>query len=207
MKACTIVDKDIQLISCKNTKFNATEDLDKGVHFFVDDQDFEKFYNKPNETAKKLAQYKYLLTPDFSMYTDMPLIKQADNVFRSRWCGAFWQQDCGLDCVIPTVCWSTIDSYDFAFLGLERGTAVALSTVGANNRETKSLFLAGYDELIRQVEPIAIYCYGTPFPEMQGNVITIPYILDGFKKNGRDKKWAGAENLPGQMQISEHLTA
>ena len=182
MKAFTAVDREMKLISWKNTKYNATKNLDKGVHFFADDQDFERVYNKPEPAAKKLAQYKYILTPDFSMYTDMPLVVQENNVFRNRWCGAFWQQDCGLDFVIPTVCWSTPESYEFAFLGLEKGTAVALSTIGTNNKETKSLFLAGYNELIRQVEPIAIYCYGTPFTEMQGEIITIPYIFDDFKK-------------------------
>ena len=195
-------------MTATSSSYHAVKDLDKGVHFFVDDQDFEKYYHYPEGNTKKLAQYKYILTPDFSMYTDMPLALQQHNVFRNRWLGAFWQQDCGLDCIIPTVCWSTPESYDFAFLGLAKGTAVALTTIGVRRGVAKSLFLGGYTELMNRIAPIVVYCYGKPFPEMSGDIISIPYVLDDYKKSRKgDGNWADAVSLPGQIQVNEHLTA
>ena len=77
-------------------------------------------YNKTNiannnlnveRTFKKYAQYNFLLSPDFSTYTDMNLWRQLESVAKNRWVGAYWQ-DNGLT-VIPTISWSTPRSFDF----------------------------------------------------------------------------------------------
>ena len=31
--------------------------------------------------------------------------------------------------------------------------------------------MAGYNEILRRIEPEKIICYNTPFPEMQGNIV------------------------------------
>lgn len=43
----------------------------KGVHFFVDDPHFESAYTNYERLLPKLSQYRFLLTPDFSVYADM----------------------------------------------------------------------------------------------------------------------------------------
>lgn len=55
------------------------------------DWKFDKVYNKPDDELEKLKQYYALLTPDFSLFTDMPLALQIESVFKNRWCGAYWQ--------------------------------------------------------------------------------------------------------------------
>ena len=50
------------------------------------------------------------ITPDFSLYRDWPVMLQQWNVYHSRWVGRFWQEH-GLR-IIPTVNWSTPDSYE-----------------------------------------------------------------------------------------------
>ena len=172
---CSVHEENLELISFKNIRPNDYANLDKTVHFFSDDPYIDKAYDRPEVTVERIAQYKYVLTPDFSLLTDMPIWKQIDNVARSRWCGKFWQE-MGLT-VIPTVSWSTPQSYEFAFLGLPQGTAVAVSTLSVRSGKTeRALFLAGYNELITRIEPKRVYCYSKPFPEMGDEVVWIDYL-------------------------------
>ena len=90
-------------------------DYTKGVHFFLDDYQFERVWNRPDNYVDKLSKFDCVLTPDFSLYTDFPLAMQIWNTYRSRLIGRYWQ-DCGVT-VIPTVSWSTHESYNFCFDG------------------------------------------------------------------------------------------
>lgn len=81
----------LELISCANAKENDLLNSYKGVHFFVDDYRFKGIYDNPERTLRKYRQYAFLLSPDFSLYVDMPIEEQFYNVFRNRWVGAYWQ--------------------------------------------------------------------------------------------------------------------
>lgn len=65
--------------------------------------------------VEKLKQYYCLLSPDYSLYTDMPLALQIKNTFKNRWCGAYWQS-LGLN-VIPTIEWEMKEVLIFALRG------------------------------------------------------------------------------------------
>ncbi len=52
----------------------------------------------------------------------------------------------------------------------------------------KDLFLKGYNELLNRIEPEYILCYNTPFPEMEGNIITVDYDLSSWKHMEDDKQ-------------------
>ena len=60
----------------------------KGVHFFLDDYQFNRIWNQPNKYLPILQQFRYVMTPDFSMYTDFPKIIQIYNHYRKHWIGA-----------------------------------------------------------------------------------------------------------------------
>lgn len=74
-------------------------------------------YKQAEEELEKLKQYYALLSPDFSMFTNMPIALQIESVFKNRWCGAYWQSK-GLK-VIPTVSWG--DERSFEFCSWEQG--------------------------------------------------------------------------------------
>ena len=116
----------ISLISFSDTKQDDKENAYKTVHFFTYDWLFEKVYDKASESVEKLKQYYALLSPDFSMFTDMPKALQINSVFKNRWCGAYWQS-LGLR-VIPTISWGDESSFDFCFDGVEEGATVAVCT-------------------------------------------------------------------------------
>ena len=163
---------DIQLVACSDTRANDNNaNKTRGVHFFVDDFRFEGIYTNPERTLDKYAQYAFLLTPDFSLYADMPLWKQMENVAKNRWVGAYWQSK-GLT-VIPTIAWSTPRSYEFCFDGAEKNGIVAIGMIGCKNN--KLGFLRGYNAMLEKLNPESIIVFGTPFPEMQGNIVTVDY--------------------------------
>ena len=162
----------IKLMNYSNTKYNDNKNKIKTIHFFIHDYRFECVYSNPVLMVEKLKQYYCLLSPDFSLYTDMPLLLQMYNTFKNRWCGAYWQS-LGLK-VIPTISWSEERSFDFCFDGIENGSIVAISTYG--NHKTKEKFLKGYYKMLNVIKPYAIICYGKPFPEMlDNNLIVFPY--------------------------------
>lgn len=41
--------------------------------------------------------------------------------------------------------------------------------------------MAGYNEMLRRIEPEKIICYNTPFPEMQGNIISVDYDRSSWR--------------------------
>lgn len=162
----------VQLIAYSDTRSNDTLNTQKGVHFFVDDYRFEVVYRNPRKSWSKLAQYRFILTPDYSLYADMPMWRQIESVGKSRWCGAWWQKH-GMH-VIPTVSWSTYPSYAFCFDGIPENSCVAVGMIGC--RGNRSSFMHGYDAMLEHIRPEAVICFGKPFNEMRGNIIPIDYL-------------------------------
>lgn len=164
---------NVRLIAYSDTRQNdRPENTACGVHFFIDDYRFTGIYNNPEKSIAKLSQYAFLLTPDYSTYSDMNYWRQLESVAHSRWVGANWQST-GL-IVIPTISWSDARSYSFCFDGIEKGSIVAVGMVGCK-MDNKLSFLRGYHAMLERIEPIAIICFATPFPEMQGNIIHVDY--------------------------------
>lgn len=117
------------------------------VHFFLYDYKFEDIWINTEKYVEILGRYSAVLTPDFSMYLEMNPVLQLYNTFRNRWCGAYLA-DKGLR-VVPTVNWGLENTFDFCFNGIEKDSAVAVSTymVTAHNNysDQKEFFLKGYN--------------------------------------------------------------
>ena len=174
---------DLLLIGFDKTHLEDQNHLDRMVHFFLYDYRFERVWKNPDNDIEKLSRYRAVLSPDFSMYLEMAPVMQLYNVFRNRWCGAYWASK-GLR-VIPTVNWGDTSTFDFCFEGIEKGSTVAVSTYMAsehdNRQDQKEWFMAGYNEMLRRIEPEKIVCYNTPFPEMQGNIIYVDYERSSWR--------------------------
>ena len=130
-----------------------------GVHFFLDDYQFERVWNSPEDYCTMLADYDCVLTPDFSLYTNMPIAMMIWNTYRSRLIGQM-MQDYGCT-VIPTVSWAGADSYDFAFDGLPTGGTIAVSTIGVKrNKDAFDIWVQGMNECMKSVKPHNVIVYG-----------------------------------------------
>lgn len=161
--------EDVKLIGYD--KINQSNNYDKIVHFFLDDYRFESIYNNPENKVETLKKYKAVLTPDFSMFVEMPIALQLFSTFKNRWVGAYLQEQ-GIS-VIPTVRWGDLTSFNFCFDGIEKGSIVAVSTIGI--KKEKSHFILGYNEMLSRIKPSKIICYGKPFDEMKGDIIEVDY--------------------------------
>ena len=189
----------LRLIGFDAIKSGKDKHFNRMVHFFLYDYKFECIWENPDKYIDVLKRYKAVLTPDFSMYTDMATPLQMYNTFRNRWCGAYLASK-GIP-VIPTVSWGDKSTFDFCFEGIENGSTVAVSTymVSAHNNhsEQKEFFMAGYNELLSRVDPKNIICYNTPFPEMEGNIIFVDYDLSSWQHYDDD--------LTGQKSVNNGI--
>lgn len=164
--------REVKLIACSDTKQNDSESNKKrGVHFFVDDYRFNGIYDRPERTLSRYSQYAFLLSPDYSTYSDMSMWRQLENVAKNRWVGAYWQS-MGLT-VIPTVSWGLTQSFDFCFDGIEKNATVAVGMIGC--KRNKLPFMRGYNAMLEKLAPSKIICFGTPFAEMDGNIVAVDY--------------------------------
>ena len=84
--------ENVELISYSDISSADTKNLYKGVHFFIDDWRFETLYNKPDRSIETLSKFRFVLTPDYSLYAEMPLWRQIESVGKARWVGANWQK-------------------------------------------------------------------------------------------------------------------
>ena len=174
---------DLLLIGFDKTHLEDQNHLNRMVHFFLYDYRFERVWKSPDSDIEKLSRYRAVLSPDFSMYLEMAKVCQIYNVFRNRWCGAYWASK-GIR-VIPTANWGDESTFDFCFDGIEKGSVVAVSTYMAsehdNRCDQKEWFMAGYNEMLRRIEPEKIICYNTPFPEMRGDIVYVDYERSSWK--------------------------
>ena len=65
------------------------------------------------------------------MYTEMPVAVQIHQVFKNRWCGAYFQSK-GLK-VIPSLVWGEADTFWFSFDGVDEGSVVAADNLVSLN--------------------------------------------------------------------------
>ena len=166
------------------------------VHFFLDDYRFERVWQRPRKALASLEQFDAVLTPDFSLYHDWPLSLQLWNTYRSRWCGAFWQQH-GL-IVIPTVSWSDAESFAFCFCGVPVCSIVAVSTVGVPLTDALAygLFVQGFRVMVDRLRPTVVLCYGQ-IPSVCRQLVEVicyPTRWAGIRQAKKREKVKGQES-------------
>ena len=158
-----------------------SKDKEAGIHFFVDDYQFERVWNNPEKYKDVLAEYDCILSPDFSLYREMPIPMKVWNVYRSRQIGAFYQSK-GLK-VIPTISWCEPETYCFCFEGIPRGSIVAISTIGVKeNKDAAQIWHEGVDAMIDAIAPEAVLVYGGRIDHDYGDREVIHYDNEVLKK-------------------------
>ena len=163
----------------------ATTKSNKGIHFFLDDYQFERVWNDPFKYVSLFKCYAFITSPDFSLFTNMPKVMQMWNKYRSMWLSVFFS-NYGIK-VVPTIQWSDTDSYDWCFDGLPCYGTIAVSSVGClKNKKSKELFLKGYSKAIESLNPTQVIFYGKVPREIteRGNLVIIEPFQSCFDKKG-----------------------
>lgn len=155
-----------------------------GIHFYLDDYQFERIWNKPEDYIDILKQYECIFSPDFSLYLDMPMPMKIWNIYRSRQIGQFYQSQ-GIK-VIPTISWAEKETFEFAFKGIPKGSIVSISTIGVKqNKDALKIWQDGMDAMIEEIEPNTILVYGGKLDYDYGDIQVKYYenkITEKFKE-------------------------
>lgn len=129
------------------------------VHFYIDDYQFDRVWNYPEKYLELLKQFKGVIGPDFSMYSDMPKSMQIYNCFRSRVLSAYWQANGIL--VVPNATWSDKQSFNYCFDSLPKNSTISVSSVGCiKNPKALLGFCEGYLEMKKRLCPANVLFYG-----------------------------------------------
>lgn len=134
------------------------------VHFYIGDNRFERLWRRPGDYLERLSKFHGVISPDFSLYRDLPLAMQVWNTYRSRALG-HWLARNGIE-VIPNVRWSDERSYPFCFDGIQPGKPVAVGTHGCiQHKEDKLYFQKGLEAMVERLNPSSVIVYGrAPHP-------------------------------------------
>jgi hypothetical protein len=143
-----------------------------GLHFFVDDYQFERVWNHPHWYVEEFKRrHPLVFGVDFSIFHDCPLVMQQWQTYRTRWL-CRWYQEQGVT-MIPTVSWGDSRSFDFVFLGIPRGSVIALSTVG--RKGAGHGWDEGYIEAIETVDPELVFVIGPRMNEDLERLAEVKY--------------------------------
>lgn len=149
----------------------------KIIHFYLDDYQFIRVWNDPERYISLLKKFKAVLSPDFSLYSDFPKAVQIFNHYRKQWLSAYWQMH-GIK-VIPTICWSDEESFEWCFDGVPKNSLISISTVGGfKNQTTKEAWLKGYRKCVEVLQPSTILLFGNRWKEVEIETnMSIPMIV------------------------------
>lgn len=147
-----------RVITFSRAMAKANKDYNCYVIFYEHDKNFECLWNNPKQYLNRLKKFNGVISPDFSLYRNMPLVMQEWNTYRGR-ALAFWFQKNGIE-IIPNVRWNDERTYNFCFNGIEKNSTVAVGTHGCIKRkDDREYFKRGLKELINRIQPRNIIVY------------------------------------------------
>ena len=168
-------------MSCKNK-------AKCGVHFYIDDYQFERIWKKPKLYLHLLKQFKFIIMPDFSLYKNFPQPLQMYNLYKSKLLAAYFENNGIL--VIPNVTWIDIESLSWTLDGIPKYSLIALSTNGCLNKNVKNNFIECYNKAMEILKPLKIIVIGELPEELKNdkriiNVKSHLQRLHKIKKGGK----------------------
>jgi hypothetical protein len=137
-------------------------DLTKCVlAFYTEDAKFDMAWINPVDFVSKLLNRKISIavSPNFSLWGEMPEAVKIYNTYRSRWCGRYFQE-AGIK-LIPDVNFFDQRSFEYAFAGIPKNPpAISFQLQNAtSNEDDKFRARQGVEEAIRRIEPESALFY------------------------------------------------
>lgn len=139
--------------------------IDAFIHFYTDDCKLDGpkdgIWQKPRKAIEVMRHFDGIITPDYSTYHDFPEPLKTYNIYRMRTFG-YWAGSNGV-AVVNNVRWGTEESWRYCFSGIPKRSTVCIGTVGGSPRKLRDRmrFNAGFNEMIRRVEPETILVVGS----------------------------------------------
>lgn len=170
------------------SKAMSSSDYASWIHCYEDDVQFERLWNHPRRYLPILQRFEGMISPDFSLYRDMPLVMQQWNTYRGRAIG-HWLQEQGIP-IIPNIRFSDERSYTFCCDGISPYCPIAIGSHGCIRiAHEKEYFIQGLEYVVHELHPSTIIVYGSA-PEaifqkykMQGiQIIQFPSAFSESRK-------------------------
>lgn len=158
---------------------------EKAVHFFLDDYKFEKLWTRPKTFINTFKQYAGIVSPTFSVWSNQPYALNVFNMYRSRWITRYYQEF-GIP-VLVDVRWADESSYDYCFSGIKKHSPVIVNTVGTKRNDNRKIFVDGFYEMMRVIEPSKLFVYGEVMPVDFDKYFDDVVYFESFWKQQRDK--------------------
>lgn len=176
-----------RLVTFSKAMAKKYNDFDCWVMFYEYDKYFERIWHNPSQYVNKLKKFRGIISPDFSLYRNMPLVMQQWNTYRSR-ALAFWFQQNGIE-IIPNIRFNDERTYEFCFCGIDKNSTVAVGTHGCIRKsDDRQYFKDGMKELVQRLSPKNIVVYGTtpddifkPYKDMGINIIGFECVFPNSK--------------------------
>ena len=150
------------------------------LHFFAEDFNFECVWNNPKAYLKLFKRFEGVISPDFSLYGDLPRAYRIWNCYRIR-ALAWWLQDKGVN-ILSSVSWTADKAdFDWCFDGLPEGGNVAVSANGCYfNQYSRGYFVQGFDAMIERLHPCTVYAVGYLPKELRSRSDVV--MLEGYSQ-------------------------
>lgn len=137
-----------------------------GVHFYIDDYQFERIWNSPIKYLNLLKKFDCIIAPDFSLYANFPKPLKMFSLYKQRLLTAYWQNE-GIN-VIPNLTWSCLEDLEECLNGFPKHSVIALSTNGCMmNKKTKASFIECFNKAVEILEPLKIIIVGLVPKELE----------------------------------------
>lgn len=141
-------------------KRNVVKEKDLAIDFYMHDVTFRQILTSTSKYLDELSRFAAVISPDCSLYRDMPLCLQITNTYMNRAVG-FYLQKHGVY-VIPNVRWGDERSFEFCFQGLPTNDIVCISTHGCiKGEENKYYFKLGLEEMLIVLKPQVVLVHGS----------------------------------------------
>ena len=161
------------LISFSEASALRSPDPETWVHFYEDDYRFIRLWNDPERHLRWLARFAGVVSPDFSIYRNMPVAQKIAHTYRNQLLGARMQAD-GIS-VISNIRLSGRESVPYALAGAPRHSTVAIGLHGCiQDPANRRLVVEEVRIVCDELAPAHLVVYGSAayhvldYPREQG---------------------------------------
>ena len=153
-------------------------------HFYTTDENFQRLWNDVSQTMTELQRYPMVISPDFSVYLEMPMPMKEWNIFRNKLIAAIWQYS-GLK-VIPNISWTHFN-LELSFDGYPKHSVITVNSTGISHcPRSKPLWEKDYQVMVETLQPKHILRYG---PKLSGEYEEISTYYENNNKTSAENGW------------------
>lgn len=150
---------------------------DTFIHFYEFDIQFQGIRRTLGKRMDDFKKCGGVITPDFSIYRDRPLIVQKMNTFLNRMIGVILQKN-GVY-VIPNIRFGDERTYEFCCKGVPTNSIIAVGAVGCQKKKSEQeLFCRGFDYVMQELKPNTVIVYGHLPSELKNKYNNFTHIYE-----------------------------